>query len=112
MERTAWEGVTLRWAWSVLKQTNLFYCGSLVDRKWLASFGCAYQPPQAGGAGVGIEVRVVEAIPVHMDMYYIQRTRRELNKLKVFYLQTQRQGQHPPLLSTPLPLGPKHQGLE
>lgn len=26
----------------------------------------------------------MEAIPVHMDMYYIQRTRRELNKLKVF----------------------------
>lgn len=30
---------------------ELFYCGSLVDRKRLASFGCAYQPPQAGGQG-------------------------------------------------------------
>lgn len=43
-------------------------------------------PATAGwGAGVAIEVRVVvEAIPVCMDMYYVQRTRRELNKLKVF----------------------------
>lgn len=32
---------------------------------------------------MGIEVRVVEAMPVRMDMY-IQRTRREHNKLKVF----------------------------
>lgn len=32
---------------------------------------------------MGIEVRVVEAMPVRMDMY-IQRTHREPNKLKVF----------------------------
>lgn len=53
VERTAWEGVTLRWAWAALRQTNL-YCGSLVDRKQLASFGVcipATTVPGLGGRG-------------------------------------------------------------
>lgn len=67
----------------------------------------SHHSPKAGvGHGVGV------AVPVSVDMY-IQRTQREPNELKVFAAaETQRTGQQHPLLSSPLPCDPKHQGLK
>lgn len=71
----------------------------------------SHHSSRAGGR-VGMEVRVMVAMPLWVDMY-IQATQREPNKLKVFVsAETQRKGQHPPLPSISLPFGPKHQGLE